>query len=254
MSAPAARALLAAIWLGLAVSVPRAEGIILALSTREVAITSTYTGAEITVFGLIERDAQTTPRAGGYDIVASVRGPTGEVVVQRKEKYGPVWLTENRRRYAKVPLFFSTLSTKPLALVTDEETRSRLKLGLEFYLPTAAPGSDEFGFRNALLRLRREERALIDDDKAITMIRPDLFTAKITLPATAPTGLYVVDLSVLAEGVPLRTAQGGFVVRKVGFDAFVANTARFSPWTYALFTVAMAILLGWIANAVFRKD
>ena len=30
----------------------RAEDLILALSTREVAITSTYTGAEITVFGL----------------------------------------------------------------------------------------------------------------------------------------------------------------------------------------------------------
>lgn len=232
----------------------RAEGIVLALSTREVAITSTYTGAEITVFGLIERDGQTIPRAGGYDIVASVRGPMGEVVVQRKEKYGPIWLTENRRRYAKVPLFFSTLSTKPLALVTDDETRLRLKLGLEYYLPTAAPGGDEFGFRNALLRLRRDERALIDDDKAITMIRPDLFTAKINLPATAPTGLYVVDLSVLAEGVPLRTAQAGFVVRKAGFDAFVANTARQSPWAYALFTIAMAVLLGWVANAVFRKD
>lgn len=237
----------------------QAEDLILALSTREVAITSTYTGAEITVFGLIERDAQTLTRSGSYDIVAAVQGPTGAVTIQRKSKFGPIWLTDNRKRYAKVPLYFSTLSSKPLTDVVDETTRERLKLGLEYYLPGAASPEtekdvDEFAFRNALLRLRREEGGLAQNEKAITMIRPNLFSAKITLPAKAPTGLYLVNLSVLSDGVPLKTVQAGFVVRKVGFDAFVANAARFESWGYAAFTVLMAILLGWIANVVFRKD
>lgn len=237
----------------------RAEDLILALSTREVAITSTYTGAEITVFGLIERDAQTLTRSGTYDVVAVVQGPTGAVTIQRKGKFGPIWLTDNRRRYAKIPLYFSTLSSKPLSDVVDETTRERLKLGLEYYLPGASTPEterdvDEFAFRNALLRLRREEGGLSQNEKAITMIRPNLFSAKITLPAKAPTGLYLVHLSVLSDGVPLRTVQAGFVVRKVGFDAFVANAARFDSSGYALFTVLMAILLGWMANVVFRKD
>ncbi|OYU48909.1 MAG: hypothetical protein CFE31_10810 [Rhizobiales bacterium PAR1] len=236
-----------------------AEELVLALSTREVAITSTYTGAEITVFGAIERDASTLTRTGTYDIVANVQGPAGEIVIQRKGKFGPIWLTDNRRRYAKIPLFFSTLTARPLANVVDENTRERLKLGLEYYLPgNANPQGEkdieEFAFRNALLRLRREEGGLIEDDKAVTMIRPNLFTAKISLPAKAPTGLYLINLSILSEGVPLKTAQAGFVVRKVGFDAFVANAARFDAWIYALFTVIMAVLLGWVANVVFRKD
>lgn len=236
-----------------------AEELVLALSTREVAITSTYTGAEITVFGAIERDASTLTRTGTYDIVANVQGPAGEIVIQRKGKFGPIWLTDNRRRYAKIPLFFSTLTARPLANVVDENTRERLKLGLEYYLPgNANPQGEkdieEFAFRNALLRLRREEGGFIEDDKAVTMIRPNLFTAKISLPAKAPTGLYLVNFSILSEGVPLKTAQAGFVVRKVGFDAFVANTARFDAWIYALFTVIMAILLGWIANVAFRRD
>lgn len=236
-----------------------AEELVLALSTREVAITSTYTGAEITVFGAIERDASTLTRAGVYDIVANVQGPVGEIVIQRKGKFGPIWLTDNRRRYAKIPLFFSTLTARPLANVVDENTRERLKLGLEYYLPGHANPQgekdiEEFAFRNALLRLRREEGGLIEDDKAVTMIRPNLFTAKISLPAKAPTGLYLINLSILSEGVPLKTAQAGFVVRKVGFDAFVANAARFDAWIYALFTVIMAILLGWVANVVFRRD
>lgn len=253
----------AAIALGLAAiglaGAARAEDLVLALSTREVAITSTYTGAEITVFGLIERDAATIARSGSYDIVANVQGPAGDVVVHRKGKFGPIWLTDQRRRYARIPLFFSMLSARPLHEVTDEATRERLKLGLEYHLPDPASLADtrdrgEFGFRNALLRLRREEGAVTQNERAITMIRPNLFTANIRLPAKAPTGLYLINISLLSEGVPLKTAQAGFVVRKVGFDAFVANAARNEALAYAIFAVAMAILLGWVANLVFRRD
>lgn len=254
-----ARSIVAAIALMTLAAPLRAEELVLALSTREVAITSTYTGAEITVFGLIERDARTIARTGNYDIVASVQGPTGEIVIQRKGRFGPIWLTENRQRYSRVPLYFSILSSRPLSDVADETTRERLKLGLEYFLPVPAQANgrkdpDDFGFRNALLRLRREEGGYTQNEKAITMIRPHLFTAKITLPATAPTGLYLANLSILSEGVPLKTAQTGFVVRKVGFDAFVANAARSQAWGYGIFTVIMAVIFGWVANLVFRKD
>lgn len=232
-----------------------AEDLVLALSTREVAITSTYTGAEISVFGLIERDARTIARTGEYHVVANVQGPAGDVVVQRKGKFGPIWLTDNRRRYSRIPLYFSVLASHPLNEIIDENGRERLKLGLEYFLPPpVARDTDDFGFRNALLRLRRDEGGLSQNEKAITMIRPNLFTAKITLPGKAPTGLYLVNISILSEGVPLKTAQAGFVVRKVGFDAFVANAARSEAWAYAIFTVTMAIVLGWIANLVFRRD
>lgn len=248
-------ALAMALWAGSA----RSEDLTLALSTREVAITSTYTGAEITVFGMIERDARTIARSGNYDVVAQVQGPTGEVIVQRKGRFGVIWLTDDRKKYTKVPLFFSILSSRPLTTVVDETVREKLMLGLEYFLPKpdAMPerrDAEDFGFRNALLRLRRDEGGLIEDPKAITMIRPNLFTARIVLPATAPTGLYLVNLTVLAEGLPLKTAQAGFVVRKVGFDAFVANAARTEAWGYGLFSVLMAVLMGWIANLVFRKD
>jgi len=236
----------------------RAEDLVVTLSTREVAITSTYTGTEITAFGLIERDASTIARIGAYEVVVAVQGPAGDVVVQRKDQYGPIWLTDSRQRYSKVPLFFSRLSAKPIETITDENTRQRLKLGLEHYLPAdntfKGREKEAFAFRNALLRLRREQGGLIEDSKAVTMIRPNLFTARIALPATAPTGLYLVNLSVLSEGVPLKTVQAGFVVRKVGFDAFVANSARTDSWGYAAFAVLMAMLLGWLANVVFRKD
>lgn len=239
----------------------RSEELVVALSTREVAITSTYTGAEITLFGLIERDGRTIARSGAFDIVASVHGPRGEILLQRKEQFGPLWLTDMRKRYTQIPLFFSLLSARPVDEVMDEETRTRLKMGLEYYLPPASlnalpPDREEAEaqFRASLLRLQAEEGHLTRDEKSITMIRPNLFSARIILPATAPTGLYVVNIALLSEGVPLKTAQAGFVVRKVGFDAFVANAAKEHGYLYGLATIFMAILLGWLANVVFRRD
>src|SRR5690606_4009144 len=43
-----------------------AETLILSLSTHRVAITSTYTGSSIVVFGAIERDERTVARAAPY--------------------------------------------------------------------------------------------------------------------------------------------------------------------------------------------
>lgn len=252
-------ALALATWISLGAGVAQAEDLVLTLSTREVAITSTYTGAEITIFGLIERDANTISRVGAYEIVANVLGPKGEVVVQQKDKIGPIWLTSSRRRFSKVPLFYSVLSGRPLNELTDERTRKQLGLGLKYSLPmftTEDPVREaiEDGFRDAAVRIRQAEGAFIIDEKAVTMVRPNLFSARVTLPATAPIGLYLVNVSVLSEGVPLKTVQAGFVVRKVGFDAFIANAARTDSWTYALITILMAIGLGWIANVVFRRD
>jgi uncharacterized protein (TIGR02186 family) len=251
------RALLALLFGLTSALAAQAEDLVVALSTRDVAITSNYTGADITVFGLIERDARSMARPGGYDVVAHVRGPVGEVIVQRKGNFGPIWLTENRSRYASIPLFFSVLSSRPLADVADADTRAKLKLGLEHYLPPIPPGKEaeeEREFRAALLRLRAREEALLLNEKGIELIRPNLFSARVSLPAKAPPGLYIVNLTLLADGTPLKSAQAGFVVRKAGFDAFVYGSARNEPMYYGLFAVLMAIFLGYIANVVFRRD
>lgn len=255
------RAIMALVAALVAIHAPqaRAEDLVLTLSTREVAITSTYSGADVTVFGIIERDAQTIARPGGYEVVASVAGPPGDLVLQQKDRFGPIWLTASRKRFAKIPLFFATLSGRPIEEAVSANVRQRLKLGLEYHLPglpEAEPAlrEEERLFREGVLRLQRNAGAVMADPRAITMVRPNVFTAKVTLPATAPVGLYVVNITVLSEGVPLKTSQAGFVVRKVGFDAYVSNAARNEPMIYGLFTIIMAIFLGWLANLVFRRD
>ncbi|WP_227651531.1 TIGR02186 family protein [Klebsiella pneumoniae] len=41
---------------------------------------------------------------------------------------------------------------------------------------------------------------------------------------------------------------------KVGFEQFVAKSSRQNGLLYGLVTAAMALMTGWMASVVFRKD
>ena len=61
-----------------------AERLVSTLSTSRVLIASNFTGADVVLFGSVERDAQTVARRGGYDIVVTVTGPRETIVTFRK--------------------------------------------------------------------------------------------------------------------------------------------------------------------------
>jgi hypothetical protein len=63
-----------------------AERLVSTLSTSRVLIASNFTGADVVLFGSVERDAQTVARRGGYDIVVTVTGPRENIVTFRKQR------------------------------------------------------------------------------------------------------------------------------------------------------------------------
>ena len=61
----------------------RAEHLVVALSTHQVQINSSFVGTDLVLFGAIERDEKTVPRSGSYDIVVRVIGPPQTEVTRR---------------------------------------------------------------------------------------------------------------------------------------------------------------------------
>lgn len=251
------RWLVALVWLA-GLSAARAEDIVLMMSTQDVAITSTYSGARVTVFGAIERDAASISRPSKYDVVVSVAGPAGPVLVREKEKSGLLWINRNLIRYADVPGYFALLTTGPIANIANDAARERNRMGLTYMLPPLQALPDELNpekpAREALFRIRKKQNLLVEDARGVQMPKPHLFSAAVPLPAHAPTGRYVVTVTVLADSVPLKTTSTSFVVRKIGFEAYVAATARDNGLLYGLATVAAAVLLGLLGNLILRRD
>ena len=246
----------AALCLWLATLLPAAaEDLVVLMSTQDVAITSTYSGARVAVFGMIERDASTLSRGGKYDVVITVAGPSASQVLRAKERTGPLWINNTVRRYPDVPGYYALLSTGPVPAIANDPARERQKMGLAFYLaPSAAPSDAIEATDAALFRLRKKAGLLVEDPRAVQMHRPNLFSSAVTLPASAPTGRYLVGVTVLASGVPLKTVNTSFVVRKIGFEAYVAAHARDNGLLYGLFAVLCALVIGVLGNLMFRRD
>ena len=164
----------------LAAAPAQAETLIASLSTSRVAITSNYTGASIVVFGAIERDAQTISRAGPYDIVVMVRGPRASIVVRQKEPMGPIWLNREQQRFVDIPYFVAALSSRAVEQVATDQLRTRLKIGLRgvVYSPEVSVfrgGEADGPFREALLRLQKQERLWVESARGVTFLTSSLF-------------------------------------------------------------------------------
>ena len=72
--------------------------------------------------------------------------------------------------------------------------------------------------------------------------------------AEVPIGTYNVDIKLFSDGQLVTRTESAFEIVKVGFEQFFANSSRQHGFAYGLTTVAMALMTGWMASIVFRKD
>ncbi|TMJ03458.1 MAG: TIGR02186 family protein [Alphaproteobacteria bacterium] len=255
------RARTAALGMLLALAAPaQAERLITTLSTSRVLISSNFTGADVVLFGSVERDAQTVARRGGYDIVITVTGPRETVVTYRKERVAGVWVNADSRTFVKAPSYLTVLSNRTINDIADINTLRRTQTGLaRTLLPQEISGdiadsTRDDPFRQAFLRLKIERGLYREIQNGVTFLTPALYRAAIPIPDNAPTGSYEVDVKLFADGALLARQQTALEIVKVGFEQFVAAAAREHGLFYGLATALMALLTGWLASVVFRKD
>ncbi len=242
----------------LAAAPARAERLVLSLSNHQVQISSTYTGTELTAFGVIERDAQTASRAGGFDVVITVRGPREAATVRRKEEFGPIWLNRGQQKFVAAPAFIGVLSSRALTEIVDETARRRLRLGLVAIVSapefTLDRGAEDEPYRAALIRLKSRDGLYVEDERGVGFVTDGFFRATIPLPATAPTGNYDVEAALFAGGALLARSQSSFELVKTGFEDRVTSIARERPLLYGIGTALISLAFGWVASVIFRRD
>jgi uncharacterized protein (TIGR02186 family) len=249
---------------GALVSAPalHAETLIASLSTTRVLISSNYTGSTVVLFGAIERDAQSISRGSPYQVVVTVRGPRQTLVVREKRQVGPIWVNRAQEKFAQMPTFLGVLSSAPITDVTSDALRRRFRIGLDAIVdapdwtkPQAASQAvQQDAFRQALLRLGTRDGLYFQDESGVTFLTPTMFRATIPVPATAPPGPYDVEVALFADGALLARSYPGFALAKIGFEQQVAELAHELSTLYGLGTAGMALLFGWLASVVFRRD
>jgi uncharacterized protein (TIGR02186 family) len=244
----------------LAAAPVQAEKLIVSVSNHRVTVTPSYSGEELVLFGSVERDATTPPHRTSYDLVVTVRGPRADMVTRRKERRFGIWINTDSRQFISVPGYLALFSNRPFESIATPEVQRRQQLGLNNVLLTQRVGTDyadvvpHDAFRSAFVRLRMQHGLYREDTSAVTFLTPTLFRTGIPLPAEVPIGTYSVEIKLFAEGALVTKTDTAFEIVKVGFEQFVATTAQQHGFVYGLVTAFMALMTGWMASIVFRKD
>jgi uncharacterized protein (TIGR02186 family) len=243
-----------------ALSPAHAERLIVSVSNHRVTVTPNYSGEELVLFGSVERDANTPPSRTSYDLVVTVVGPRADMVTRRKERRFGIWINTDYREFLKVPTYLALFSNRPFDAIASPEVQRRQQLGLNNVLLTQRVGTDyadvvpNDAFRSAFVRLRMEHGLYREETSAVTFLTPTLFRTGIPLPAEVPIGTYEVDIKLFSDGALIARTETAFDIVKVGFEQFVANSARQDALLYGMVTAFMALMTGWMASIVFRKD
>lgn len=237
----------------------RAQHLMAALSSKVIQITSSFTGVSLTLFGTIEGEGAPPP-ARSYDIVVTVRGPRQSSVTRRKERLLGIWTNAASRTFLNVPSYLMVLSNRPFEDIAAGETLRREQIGIANVVlqqeggpgNAAAPADDPF--RQALVRLKEERNLYGEDTGGVTFLTPRLYRASIYVPAEAVVGNYDVDVKLIADGAVIADTGLAFEIVTVGFPRFIANAAVNQPLAYGLATTVLAVVTGWMASILFRRD
>jgi uncharacterized protein (TIGR02186 family) len=238
-----------------------AERLVTSISRHQVLVSSDFSGTSIVLFGTVEPDSPTARRrAATYDIVVVVTGPLQTIVTRRKERMLVIWTNVDARAFVNVPGYLAVLTNRKADEIANAETLRRLQIGLDNTILPQQIGSD-FGevsrddpFRTNFVRLKKMHGLYVEQTNGVTLLTPTVFRAGIPLPANAPVGNYDVDVKVFADGALVARTNSAFEIVKIGFEQFVATAARDHGLLYGIATAMMAILTGWLASVVFRRD
>lgn len=252
------RTLLTVVLLSMLALPARAERLVTSLSNDDISITSTFDGEVLTLFGNIEPDvgASEASLTGTYDIVIVIEGPLGTRVARQKTQQFGIWLNSEQVEFREFPSFYQLLTSGRLADIADPVTLATETLTPAQQARKAARDAspeqvDLFG--GELVRLMEERGLFRTNVGGVQFLSRTAYTARVELPSDVPNGRFLARTYMFHDGEIVARKTEGFTVRKVGFERFLAASARQQPLAYGLACVALALFTGWLGGVVFRR-
>jgi uncharacterized protein (TIGR02186 family) len=242
----------------LATQLAEREGLEIGISTSEIAITSDFSGADLTVFGALTNTDQLLLAIGQYDIVVTLEGPRDWTTVRRKERLFGIWVNRTSLTFEEMPISYSLASTRPVEEIAEDDLLTSLGIGIDHlaltptgFISNAANLSE---FRDAFRRLKQNRGLYQRDTGGVRFVSSSLFQATLRLPANIPNGVHTVHAYLFKSGEFIAEKELPLRVIKTGLEEAITEAAHEQPLAYGTFAVLLALITGWAASLIFRKD
>lgn len=231
------------------------------VSSRSVAVTSSFTGTEIVIFGSVDNSQQAGPESGLYDVVIVVEGTPTRLVARKKSNVG-IWINTASITFQSVPSYYAILSTRPLDEIADPIILRDNDIGFEHVRMTPISGWESGvstgeleDFKSSIVRIKQRERLYIERPiGGVTFIGRSLFRASLDLPANVPVGPLVARVHLFRQGRLLHTFTSRVTLQREGLEHFLHSAAFGQPLVYGIATVLLSIAMGLAATTVFCKS
>lgn len=226
------------------------EEIVMGLSHDEVAITATFEGSEILVFGAIRREGPVPP--GQLGVIVTVSGPDTPLIVRRKERRLGIWVNVDDVKIDAAPSFYAVATSGPLAKILrpSEDLHNQITLP-QVVREVGTNVLDSRSFSRALIRIRKDNRLYQTLEGQVDLSRDTLFNTSIAMPANLTEGFYVTRIFLTRDGNVVDSYSTTIPVKKVGLERWLYNLAHENAVLYGLMSLAIAIGAGWLASAAF---
>jgi uncharacterized protein (TIGR02186 family) len=239
---------------------PTHEAVEADVSTRSVAVTSSFSGTEILVFGSVDNSRQPNADAGYYDVVVVVEGVRLPLVARRKGKVAGIWVNADSLRFASLPSYYAIASTRPLSEIAEPDVMAKHGIGFDQIemkpskkLPSAPPPADLNDFKSAIIRLKQKQGLYVTKDTGVLFIGRSLFRSWIGLPANIPVGELNAKVYLFRKGQVISEQTTRFGLQRQGLELFLHDFARQSPLLYGIVAVLLALASGMITSTLFSR-
>ncbi|WEX73974.1 TIGR02186 family protein [Sinorhizobium numidicum] len=234
------------------------EKLEIGISTDEIAITSDFRGADLTIFGAVDGFDANLLAQGKYNIIVTLEGPKDNATVRKKQRVFGIWVNTSSMTFELVPESYSLSSTRDIETIAPPGEMGNMGIGVDHMrlvpLGFVGDGSNLGEFRNAFRRIRETSGVYQRDPGGVQFISSSLFKASVRLPANVPNGVHVVRAYLFRDGVFVAAKALPLRVVKTGLEQAITQAAHQQPLIYGLLAVMLAVITGWGASLLFRKE
>lgn len=229
-----------------------AEEVVLGLSQDEVAITTSFDGSEILIFGAVKREAPIPE--GELGVIVTIAGPPEPVTVRRKERRFGIWVNTDAVELDGAPSYYAVATSAPMDDVLSIRDNLQHKVSVPSMLrgvETPNTVLDASAYVAALIRINTDAGTYQLLEEQVVVDQDTLFRTRIRLPAALTEGAYETRIFLTRDGQVVASYETAIDVRKVGLERWLFALSRENPFWYGIMSLAIAIFAGWGASAAF---